>query len=168
MHITETSLDAHLPVTAPAEGHPDKYDYPFDAAIWKTLHGHAPLSVLISALGAHNLYAAANEQQELEISRDEAGTRTLDLYTDVGYSPFTRSRDQRVDIRGWDVVDFVCADPELTIRFNRGSDLEMTIESTLLRRLGQEMLRAHTQVPTTTHETTSVGTATNENTGAQS
>ncbi|MEV6714364.1 hypothetical protein AB0M48_20275 [Lentzea sp. NPDC051208] len=165
MQITETNLEAHLPVSAPAEDHPDRYSYPLDATIWKTLHGHAPLGDLIAALGAYNLYAAAGN--ELEIGTDESsGARILDVYTDVSYSPFTRSRDQRVDIRGWDVVNFIAVDPDLTIRFNRGHELEMTIAASLLRRLGQELLRS--RALRITHQTISVGTATNENTRAQS
>lgn len=166
MQITETNVDAHLPVTAPAEAQPGKYDYPFDSVIWRTLHGHAPLGDLIWAMCWYDLYAAANERKELEISVDEHGTRTLDLYTDVGHSPFNRSRDQRVDIRGRDVINFVCVDPELTVRLNQGTDLEMTFESALLRQLGQELLSSRR--PADTQATVAVGTATNENTGAQS
>jgi hypothetical protein len=165
MHITETSLDAHLPVTAPIEDHPDKYGYRFDATIWRTLHGHAPIRSLIWDFCVHDLYTAATELNELEISTDERGTRILDLYTDMAYSPFTR-RTERIAIRGWDLVKFVCADPNLTIRFNKASELEMTMEAALLRRLGLEL--QNSRKPQTTHKTIVIGITANESTEAQS
>lgn len=166
MHITESSLDAHLPVSAPIEAMPaDLADQPA-ATIWQTLHGHAPMSSLVWKICfARVLLTKATEQNELEISTDENGRRILDLYTEVWFSPFVRSRTERVEFHGFDLVDFICADPDLMIRVNHGTSVELRIEATLLRKLGQEL--RNSREPGTTHETISIGTATNENTGAQ-
>lgn len=164
MLITESNLDARLPVSASADEPPSEYSGRFSATIWRTLHGQAPIFDLVWDICLHDLYTAATERNELAIGTDEHGTRILDLYTDMGFSPFTR-RTERVEIRGWDLVNVICLDPSLTIRFNQGSDLELRFEATLLHHLGQEL--QNSREPRITHHTTSVGTATAERTGAQ-
>ena len=170
MRITASDLDAHLspsPLLTTEEP-----QYPFESQTWQVLHGNAPLRRFVQEVRTTTFTTAApSGSNELHVTVEEDGSRVLDLCSRPVHSPSHRAAPrQHFDIRGRDVVEFVCVDPTLDVRINQGTDLEVRIAAPLLRRLALELQHEWTRPPQ--QRTAVVGTvrapehATTENTGA--
>lgn len=157
MNITASDLDARLAPSGPLT--PEEPPYEFEAACWRVLHGKAPLRQLVQEVRTTTFITAApSESNELHVTKDDNGDRVLDLYSRLTQSPFFANpdRNQRFDIRGRDVVEFVCADPSLDIRINQGTEFEVRIAARLLRDLALALQREW--LPNPKQQTITVGT----------
>ncbi|SEQ80337.1 hypothetical protein [Lentzea albida] len=157
MIITASDLDARLALSGPPAAQTPPH--PFEAECSRVLHGQAPLRQLVLQVLTNSFITAApGESNELRITRDDNGDRVLDLYSRLTQSPFfaNPAENPRLDIRGRDVVEFVCADPSLDIRINQGTEFEVRIAATLLRDLALALQRERT--PNPKQQTITVGT----------
>lgn len=169
MNITASGLDDRL--TPSPLLTTDRPPYRLEAATWDVLRGETPLRPFFLELRTTTFITASpGESNELHITADDDGSRVLDLYTRLMASPFAGNRNQRFELSGRDLVEFLCLDPALDIRINQGADLEVRFAATLLRDLEQQLQDERT--PLTQQQTTVVGTVrapqptATENTGA--